>query len=448
MRIRALPPPVPTPPFAFGPGLAVTPQTPGSGGTALRVTDESSARQRSPQRCRRRVEVISLVSICLGRFRKEPPLFHFLAAKSSTLVILLGMLSLLLAGLALPSSLPVQNPTDEEVVAVWEQLSAEDQKQISMWFQAEAERLDTYQNSLIKWIKGGLGHDPHHWPMAEPAPLYDAARHCPAQPIKRKYLNAKSSTARKGLERFFDDVPARPLDPAYVYDWGRRHVVQVADRQDPERLFRNGLAGFPPDLDLAEALVIAALDDGSQEELQKAFSHGYANRSGSAFPGVTLYDAWASGQELEMPDVECLGVVHDLLDDWKRWVAPVSEIGQRSLYKLIGQEFTKAQRYRGLRTAMGRTWLTGSAVMRDGYGGNLRNFHALWDKHEATPGPLAKELPSPKKWERWLKSWNGRVKRSKKLREAGDNRHLMLIQDADRVRRTLVGIMIEYGAIK
>lgn len=359
------------------------------------------------------------------------------------------MLSLMmLAGLAVPPSHPVQNPTDEQVVAVWEKLSAEDKKQISMWFQAEAERLDTYQNKLIRWIKSSLDHDPHHWPKAEPAPLYDAALHCPAQPIKRKYLKATSSTAKKGLERFFDDVPKRPLDPAYVYDWARREVVQVGEWQDPERLFRNGLAGYPPDLDLAEALVIAALDDGSQAELQKAFGHGYANRSGSAFPGVTLYDAWASGQELEMPDVECLGIVHDLMDDWKRWVAPVSESGQGSLYKLIGQEFTKAQRYRGLRIAMGRTWLNGTAVMRDGYEASHRNFHALWDKHLATPGTLAKELPSVKSWERWLKSWNGRVKRSKTLRESGDNRHRILIQDADRVRRTLVGVMVEFGALK
>lgn len=363
------------------------------------------------------------------------------------------MLSLLmLAGLALPPAPLTQNPTNAEVVAVWEKLTAEDQKQISMWFQAEAERLDTYQNGLIKWILGGLDHDPHHWPAGEAAPLYDAAHHAPAQPIKRRYLDVKSSTAKKGVERFFDDVPKRSLDPAYIYDWGRGEVVEIADRQSPERLFRNGLAGYPPDLDLAEALVIAALDSGKlrdvNRELLTAFSHGYANRSGSAFPGVTLYDAWASGQELEMPDVECLGIVHDLKDDWKRWVAPVSERKQGSLYELIGEEFSKARRYRGLRTAIGRTWLNGNAVLRDGYESSLLNFHSLWDKHEGVPAPVLKELPKVGSWERWLKSWSGRVRRSKKLREAGENRRQWLVYDADRVRRTLVGVMIEYGAIK
>ena len=355
---------------------------------------------------------------------------------------------LMLAGLAAAPALPAQNPTDEQVVAAWERLSEDDQKQVAMWFQAEAERLDTYQNSLIKWILRSLDHDPHHWPAEEPAALYDAAKHAPAQPTKRRYLEADSTTAKQGVERFFADVPKRRLDRAYRYDWGRAQVVRVADRNAPQRLFQNGLAGYPPNLDLAEALVLAALDDGSQRDLQHAFAHAYANRSGSAFPGVTLYDAWASGLQIEMPDVECLGIIHDVLGEWKRWVAPVSESGKKSLYKLLGSEFTKARRYRGLRTALGRTWLNGNAVLRDGYEGSLVNFHALWNKHDATPEDVAKELPKTKSWERWLKSWNGKVKRSKKLREGGENRRYQLARDADRVRRTLVGVMIEYGAMK
>ena len=83
------------------------------------------------------------------------------------------------------------------------------------------------------------------------------------------------------------------------------------------------------------------MDDGSMKSVMTAFSHAYADRQGNAFPGITLYDAWSSGAEMEMPDVECLGIVHDLLDDWKTWKAPVRK--QESLYDAIGELFVKAR---------------------------------------------------------------------------------------------------------
>ena len=39
-----------------------------------------------------------------------------------------------------------------------------------------------------------------------------------------------------------------------------------------------------------------------------AFGPAYTDRNGNVYPGVTLYDAWASGPEIEMPDVDVLGV--------------------------------------------------------------------------------------------------------------------------------------------
>lgn len=338
--------------------------------------------------------------------------------------------------------------TDAQVLAVWDKLEAKDQREIGLWFEAEAKRLDTYQNGLINWIRGTVDHDPHDWPQAEPAPLYDAAEHAPAQPIQRRFVKPDSAAADKAREMFFADVPKRSLDPAFVYDWARGTVVHVADRSDPARIVRNGLAGYPPGLDLAEALVTMALDDGSQRKTLLAFGHAYADRSGRAIPGITLYDAWASGSTLEMPDVECLGIVHELSGDWKTWTAPVPGGKQEPLYNHIGGYFTDARRFRGLRTALARTWLNGNAVLRDNYGGTEETLHAIWETHSATPSSLLEELPTPRQWEQWLSRWAKRVDDEPKEAEKGRNRRRQLAGDAARVRRVLVGVMREYGALK
>ena len=137
------------------------------------------------------------------------------------------------------------------------------------------------------------------------------ATHAPAQPIPRKSLAADSRRVKKKREEFFFRVPDRKLDSAWVYDYAARELRRTQELDDPDRIFRNGLAGFPPDLDLAEALVEMALDDGAEQDKARAFGHAYTDRTGNVFTGLTLYDAWASGSNMEMPDIDNLGILHD-----------------------------------------------------------------------------------------------------------------------------------------
>jgi hypothetical protein len=50
-----------------------------------------------------------------------------------------------------------------------------------------------------------------------------------------------------------------------------------------------------------------------------------------------------------------------------------------ALYGHIGGLFKALLRHRGLRTNLARTYLCGSAELRDSYANNLDNFHALWE---------------------------------------------------------------------
>src|SRR5262249_29966935 len=146
-------------------------------------------------------------------------------------------------------------------------------------------------------------------------------------------------------------------------------------------------------------------DDGSQQKTLAAFLHAYTDREGGVYPGVTLYDAWASGAEIEMPDVDCLGIVHSVLDDWKTWRAPVPATKHEALYDRIGKIFVDAHRHRSLRRALATVFLEGSPALRDGFVDSVGNFHALWEDCGSTPAELAKRLPKPKDRTEFLSAW-------------------------------------------
>ena len=347
------------------------------------------------------------------------------------------------------NSAPQATPDDATLRAAWATLDATARGEIAEWFRAEVTRKPTFQNTLIRYALKTLERAPYDWPEApQRAPLYDARTHAPGQPIVRRFLSERSSAARSELERMFAGVPTRRLGSAWRYDYAGGDLQRVADHMDPTRIFENGLAGAPPDLDLAEALVERMLDDGSERAAHAAFAHAYADRTGRAFPGITLYDAWCSGEELEMPDVECLGVLHDLEDDWQTFVAPVPEAQHEALYDRLGARFTHARRQRGLRHALARVWLTGDAVLRDGYAGNLLRFHALWERHSSTPSALAAELPDAAGWEAWLRAQEEAVDADSALWQQGLVRRATLRADAAVARSTLVAVMREFGALE
>ncbi|MCP3919191.1 MAG: hypothetical protein GY711_26925 [bacterium] len=344
-------------------------------------------------------------------------------------------------------SLAVQDPTDDELRSAWKKLPDASKREVAEWFSAEAGYLDTFQQKLINHVMQSQDRDPFDWPDAEPPPIYDPTVHAPAQPIARKRMNPKGRRYDKFKKTVFRKVPERKLISSWAYDYASRSVVRTS-KASPKQVFENALHGFPPNVDLVEALVEQSLDDGVQQEVLAALGHAYSDRAGNTYGDITLYDVWGSGVEMEMPDVECLGIVHDLLDDWRTWVAPVRASQHDALYEKIGNLFVDARRHRGLRHAFARLYVSGKPAQRDGYGPHVDRFHALWDVHASTPEKLAPVLPAPDDWAEWLEKEGKRVDTSRKLYTAGQKRHATLAADSARVRATLVRVMREIGALK
>ena len=339
-------------------------------------------------------------------------------------------------------------PSDERVHEVWAFLLPAEQEEARQWFTAEAEGLNNYTGRVIRTVLDIVERDPGSFPEAPEPRFFDPHEHAPKQPIRREWVEPDERAWKKLHKAFHAAAPARQLVRAWRYDYGTRSVVRCADDLSPDHVAANALQGFVPALDLAEALVESLLDDGSQQVALGAFEHAYTDRDGSAYRGLTLYDAWASGKEIELPDVDSLGIIHTVLDEWERWVAPVSDRQHGSLYGAIGEIFADAQRHRGLRDALTRTFAIGEPVYRDAYGPHRDRFHALWFEAGNDPRELAKGLPSSAAAAEFLGEMTMRIEKNAALIGAARERRELLEENRRQVRRLWIHILRELGAFE
>ena len=342
-------------------------------------------------------------------------------------------------------------PKPAALQRAFDRLSPQEQADVVEFYRLEMSFRRTYQLDFVRYVidTQTVDVDPGIWPSWEPAPIFDPEIHAPKQPIARKRIDYDDPRSVKERERLLGADADRALWPGWIYDWSTGEIRRLRDGKEVERGFHNALQGFPPDLDLAEALLERWLDDGEYREQQAAFGRNYTDRSGNAYAGITLYDAWSSGASFETPDVDVLGLVHVLEDEWKKWKAPISPYKQKKLYEHVSEDlFLPMFRHRSLRTAMARIYLVGNADMRDGYDDNLDRFHALWEHHEASPDKLREDLPSSKKWESYLTKWVKRADRDEELMASGRKRRWALEKDRQQGYATLVWVMRENGVLK
>lgn len=336
---------------------------------------------------------------------------------------------------------------DDAALATFRKLPEGQRKDLVDYFRLECAQIGTFQGSLVAFVLGEQDRDPSAWPEETPAPHFSSSEHTPENDIPRRVLAADSPQVARLSKSMFARRAAPDFVSAWHYDYGSRELRRAKSWKDLERIFRNGLRGIPPDLDLALAEVERALDDGSQAKVLTAFDHAYTDRDGNVYPGITLHDAWASGREIEMPDVDALGIMHSVLGDWKTWRAPVPETAHDALYDRIGELYAPAHAHRLLRLALAATYLQGSPKACEGYETVLDNLHALWEDCRSTPEVLAGRLPTPEKRADFLEAWTKKCfERDGELFQKGVARRKTLTADAQAVRAALLRCLEEFEA--
>lgn len=347
--------------------------------------------------------------------------------------------------LAAPAASQKELPSPEEMFQAWKALDPADARDTLDWFVAECDRADHFRAQLERYALGEAGRIDQELPAAGDTPTFDPARHCPAQVIPRRFVDADDPRHGAAIAKLTQGT-GRALVPAVRYDWASGRIVRVRPWDDPERLARNASRGFSPATDFVEAWVTGVLDRGEERAAAAAFAHAYSDRNGNAYREVTLFEAWCSGTEIEMPDVECLGIVHALDHDWTTYVAPVPPRQHQALYTRIGEHFSAYRRYRDLREALARTYLTRDPVLPTGYGPARERLHAFWERAGSDPAALAKDLPDAEGWRAWFAEQSKVVDGDEELvaRRAARSRALWVAEDW--TRRTFHGILTEYGA--
>jgi hypothetical protein len=326
-------------------------------------------------------------------------------------------------------------------------LTPTEQLDLLDWFTVECEKLRSLQNTLIRYVLDAEGAPPREsWPALAPAPIYEPTLHAPGQPIPRRPLAAEAPDAIAVRNQLLSAPGVRRLDSGWMVDYAARGLVRLPHAAEPVRVFENALLGMAPDWDRAEAMVELALDGGALQTEFTVFAHAYTDRWGGVYPGVTLYDACASLQTIEMPDVDTLGIVHDLFGDWTTYTSPVPAEQHEELYGRTSAVSNRLIRYRGLRTNLARTYLCGTTELRDGYAHNLDNFHALWESVSSTPAALAAQLPDDAGWRDYLQAWADRCVTEPELLLKGTQRHAQLEREQLAVRATMLRLLGEYGA--
>src|SRR5688572_8919809 len=328
-------------------------------------------------------------------------------------------------------------------------LSEAEQRDFLEWFTVECEKLGTFQGTLIRYVLDQETREASAWPELRPLAWFDEKVHAAGHPIPRELLAADADEVVAVRNQILHAPGTRRLDSGWMVDYGERTLVRLPRQDDPVRVFENALLGMAPGWDLTEALVELALDDGSLQKGFQAFAHAYTDRWGGVYPGVTLYDAHASmpGVSIEMPDVDALGIVHTLVGDWTTWVSPVPAEQHEGLYQRLSELFKPLLHHRGLRASLARTFLCGSAELRDSYRFNLDNFHALWESVSSDPAALAAKLPDEAGWRDFLQGWDDHLNENSELKLRGMSRHAALERDGQGVRARLLSLLEEYGAI-
>lgn len=205
----------------------------------------------------------------------------------------------------------------------------------------------------------------------------------------RSLVAAGHASHRRFCAKMQSFVLLPDLRRAVDYDWLAGAAVRAAELDDDARI-RNLACGYAPGADHAVAQVLAALDrQPDQRRLGDYFEHLYGDREGAVFAGVSLYDAFRSQQNLEMPDTDTIAYARLVLDT-RAYEAPIPGDRRRErLYQKIATGFAAHHEHRTWCQALAATFVTADPVLDPTWQALADRAHWLWQKKGRDPRAVA-----------------------------------------------------------
>lgn len=335
-----------------------------------------------------------------------------------------------LAAATVLAAAPAAQRPDEEVRAAWGRLSRAERVEAVEWLRFELGNQESVLGSLVKFVERRADVDPGFWPDLGPVPFFEPSG-------KRERLEPDDERAAALRERVGKVAP-----PLWSYDYATRRLVRHGDPDDPERVLAEALAGRHPDLDYVVALVERSLDDGRFQASFAALGHAYTEPDGAVHPDVTLYDVLASGEALQLDEVDAVETLRWVMGDECPWTSPVPAARRLELDRAVLDLYDEAAAWRETLHGVARAYAVfePSPLVEEPL-----LLQALWNSAESDPVALAPRLPGPDRRERFFADWAEQV-RVRKLRTDATYRTRDLAEGERLVRAWLEWVLGELGA--
>jgi hypothetical protein len=295
---------------------------------------------------------------------------------------------LLAAATAVAQDDPGPAPTAADLLARFGKLDPERRTTVARAIERRLQRSNDAVLQRIVSRERGSGA----YPLRQPATWYDTAELAPvATPRQAVQPGAALHTASTRGMVAFEFLP--DLHTHVVYDWGLGKAVRGPHELSDDQRFANCVHGYPPGTDHAVAQVLEAMDtDPAQRRLGSYFEHLYADRNGKVFVGVTLFAAWSSGRQIEMPDTDAIAFARHVLDT-RSFTAPIPDDRRRErLYQQIRDAFASHREYRTLCCAAAAAFVAGTPRLDETYQPLVKRCHWLWVQCDYDPKVFAERL--------------------------------------------------------
>lgn len=206
----------------------------------------------------------------------------------------------------------------------------------------------------------------------------------------RTLVGPDSDLHRAATRGMVHATPLPDLAAEVVFDPATATIVRTQAPIDDVAIFTNLAHGYPPGCDEAVATVLAALaGDPAQRRLATWFDHLYADRDGHVFANTTLFDAWASGNTIEMPDTDVIAFAREILGT-RSFVAPLPADRRRDrLYEKVREAFTRHRDHTALCFALAGSFVAATPPIDPAYRSLLPRCHWLWATSREDPIKVA-----------------------------------------------------------
>ncbi|MCA8964930.1 MAG: hypothetical protein KDC48_08580 [Planctomycetes bacterium] len=287
-----------------------------------------------------------------------------------------------------PAEAPAEPPTAEQLLARLAKLPADTQALVVRNMERRLQRADDDLLQSILTMERGLGSYP-----AVAAPAWFATKDYAPVATPRQ-LVAADSPQHRAATRGMRELEFLPdLNAAVVFDWQQGKAAKVGGELSDTKRFANYVHGYAPSADHAVARILEMFDDDPrQRRLGDYFSHLYCDRDGHVFAGVSLFAAWSSGQQIEMPDTDGIAFAQRVLQT-RSFTAPLPADRRRDrLYEQIRAAFAEHREYVSLRQCLAATYVCADPKVEATYQPLVRRGHFLWHQCGRDPEALARRL--------------------------------------------------------